>query len=103
MDDRRELTKGEYLVGITFNPGGNPAVDDIKRKAADLIDTVEALRPEEMQTKAQGEQVARLKSLAITHIEDAAMWAVKAATKPARFADRLEEMQEQCYRQAPRT
>jgi hypothetical protein len=84
VDNARELTKGEYLVGITFNPGGHPAVNDIKRKAADFIDAVEALRNgEEAASKAQVDQVARLKSLAITHIEDAAMWAVKAATKPA--------------------
>jgi len=34
----------------------------------------------------QRSEVARLKALAMTHIEDAAMWAVKAATKPAREA-----------------
>ena len=80
---RPPLSKGEYLVGITFNPGNNPTVDILKRKAADFIDTVEALRNgEEAASKAHADQVARLKSLAITHIEDAAMWAVKAATKP---------------------
>ena len=84
MDNARELTKGEYLVGITFNPGNNPKVDELKRKAADFIDAVEALRNgEQAATKAQADQVARCKSLAITHAEDAAMWAVKAATKPA--------------------
>jgi hypothetical protein len=36
-------TTGEYRVGISFNPGGNPMVDKIKRAAADLIDLVETI------------------------------------------------------------
>jgi hypothetical protein len=68
-------TIGEYRVGIDFNPGKNPKVDAIKRAAADLIDLVDALQ-------ATTGEVVRLKSLAMTHIEDGAMWAVKAATKP---------------------
>lgn len=71
-------TKGEYRVGITFNPGGNPKVDSIKRKAADLIDEIEAIA----QGSENGE-VKRLCAVAQTEIESAAMWAVKAATKPA--------------------
>ena len=69
------MTNGEYRVGISFNPGGNPMVDKIKRAAADLIDLVETVEGE-----GEGE-VGRLKALAMTSIEDAAMWAVKAATK----------------------
>jgi hypothetical protein len=68
------MTKGEYRVGITFNPSGNTVVNAIKRDAADLIDLVDAI-PE------AAPEAARLKALAMTHIEDAAMWAVKAATK----------------------
>jgi hypothetical protein len=69
------MTKGEYRVGITFNPSNNPVVDNIKRHAAALIDLIEDI---EVKTN----EVNRLKALAQTHIEDAAMWAVKAATKP---------------------
>lgn len=69
------MTIGEYRVGISFNPGGNPDVDKIKRAAAALIDMVD-------QIQAAGDEVVRLKVLAMTHIEDAAMWAVKAVTKP---------------------
>jgi predicted short-subunit dehydrogenase-like oxidoreductase (DUF2520 family) len=69
------MTLGEYRVGISFNPGNNPVVDKLKRAAADLIDMVDSISTE------VGES-ARLKALAMTHIEDAAMWAVKAATKP---------------------
>jgi hypothetical protein len=73
----RRMTLGEYRVGITFNPGGNPRVDEIKRKAADLIDYIND------RIAGDGE-VLRLQALAMTHIEDAAMWAVKAETKPPR-------------------
>jgi len=69
------MSIGEYRVGISFNPGGNPDVDKIKRAAADLIDIVDCIQ-------ADGAEVTRLKALAMTHVEDGAMWAVKAVTKP---------------------
>lgn len=72
-------TLGEYRVGITFNPGNNPAVNDVKRRAADLIDWCEDQRANGC---ADNQEAQRLLSLAQTHIEDAAMWAVKAVTKP---------------------
>lgn len=70
-------TLGEYRVGTTFNPSASTAVDQIKKLAADFINLVDAL-------PADNPEVIRLKSLAMTHAEDAAMWAVKAATKPQR-------------------
>lgn len=77
------ITKGEYRVGINFNPSADDMVGKIKRAAADLIDLID-----EIKVVTDGHdtvvEVLRLKSLAQTHIEDAAMWAVKAATKPAR-------------------
>lgn len=73
------MTLGEYRVGISFNPGGNEMVNDIKRAAADLIDLIGT-----MQKADAPEEVRRLCALAMTHIEDGAMWAVKAATKPLR-------------------
>ena len=73
------MTNGEYLVGIDFNPGKSSQVDKIKRMAADLIDAVDAIAG-----KNALPDVARLQSLAITQIEDGAMWAVKAATKRPR-------------------
>ncbi len=76
------MTKGEYRVGINFNPSADSIVDKIKRQAADLIDLIESIPGAEMRD-IRGSEVGRLKALAQTHIEDAAMWAVKAATKPA--------------------
>lgn len=75
------MTKGEYRVGINFNPAGDDTVGKIKRAAADLIDLIESITASD--GGEQYNEVARLKALAQTHVEDAAMWAVKAATKPA--------------------
>lgn len=78
-------TKGEYRVGISFNPSNDDMVGKIKRAAADLIDLIEGIPLTTVSTveeaRHQGE-VARLKALAQTDIETAAMHAVKAATKP---------------------
>ncbi len=88
------MTKGEYRVGITFNPSADPTVDQIKRQAADLIDLIETL-PKTNDPLFASEQ-HRLMALAQTHVEDAAMWAVKAATKQAppdgRFANLQNEV-----------
>lgn len=72
-------TKGEYRVGISFNPSGDDLVTQIKRQAADLIDLIDAI-PSDRESEV-GNERGRLKALAQTEIESAAMWAVKAATK----------------------
>lgn len=75
------MTKGEYRVGINFNPSADDMVGKIKRAAADLIDLINTIPlPDHADHRAE---VARLRALAQTDIEDGAMWAVKAATKPA--------------------
>ena len=69
--------RGEQRVGIDFNPSGDPTIAGLKRRAAELIDAVDAI-------EAAGEtagEIARLKALAMTEIESAAMWAVKAAAR----------------------
>ena len=73
---------GEFRVGIDFNPSGDDMVGQIKRAAADLIDLIEGIpvHGEGHGVRVEGER-SRLKALAMTHIEDAAMWGVKAATK----------------------
>lgn len=71
------MTKGLRRVGAAFNPSGSAAVSAIKAQAAGLIDLIETI-------PAEGEdagEIARLKSLAQTAAEEAAMWAVKAATR----------------------
>lgn len=75
------LTKGEYRVGISFNPSADDKVGRLKSMAAAMIDFIEGLPDGEAGQHAA--EVRRLKALAQTHVEDAAMWAVKAATKPS--------------------
>lgn len=63
---------GAHRVRESFNPSQDSTVDKIKRLSADLIDLCETLKPLD----------ARCAALAQTAYEDAAMWAVKAATTP---------------------
>jgi hypothetical protein len=72
------MSLGEDRVRVKFNPTDNSAVSQIKQKSAELIDLVQ-LMPKPEDAAKQGE-FARLCALANTHYEDAAMWAVKAAT-----------------------
>jgi len=72
---QKELTIGELRVRTAFNPSANSTVDEIKQKTAELINLCDKV----MGDGSSGE-VRRLVALAQTHYEDAAMWAVKAAT-----------------------
>lgn len=80
------MSDGKYLVGVNFNPSKNPLVDEIKLAAANLIDLIDSINQPLMEpgdTWAWSHAVSRLKALAKTDVESAAMWAVKAATKPS--------------------
>lgn len=66
----RPATLGEHRVRVSFNPGADSVVDQIKRRSAELIDLCEELKAKD----------GRLGALAQTAYEEAAMWAVKAAT-----------------------
>jgi len=63
-------TIGEQRVRTEFNPSNDSIVDQIKQKTAELINLCEDLKNKD----------GRLASLAQTSYEEAAMWAVKAAT-----------------------
>jgi hypothetical protein len=76
------MTKGEHRVGINFNPSNDDIVGKIKRAAADLIDLIDSIPNQQDKDLYFSFEVERLKALAMTHFEDGAMWAVKAATKP---------------------
>ncbi len=71
----RELTFGQKAVGLTFNPGGNTVVNEIKSDFAGVIDLLY-----EQKEKATNGEVKRMYSVAITEAQAAQMWAVKAAT-----------------------
>jgi hypothetical protein len=80
-NEQRELTLGERRVRANFNPSAAPQVERLKRMAADFIDECAAMRQLAVgRDTADAIEIQRLLSLAQTHIEDAAMWAVKAAT-----------------------
>jgi hypothetical protein len=68
------MTKGEDRIRTNFNPSNNSLVGNLKTDFATLIDDVEAI-PDD-----NNGEVIRLKSLAQTALEEAAMWAIKAAT-----------------------
>ena len=65
-----QKTIGEARVRTEFNPSSDSLVDQIKQKTAELINICEALKAKD----------PRLASVAQTEYENAAMWAVKAAT-----------------------
>ncbi len=69
------MTIGEDRVRTKFNPSADSLVDQIKQASAKLIDLCD-----QQHVDAVGGETKRLWSLAMTHYEDAAMWAVKAAT-----------------------
>lgn len=64
------MSVGEDRVRVKFNPSDNSLVSQIKQKSAELIDLCEQLKAKD----------GRLAALAQTSYEEAAMWAVKAAT-----------------------
>lgn len=66
---------GAQRVRESFNPSGDTMVDKIKRYTADLIDLCA-----EIKQQVDKPESDRLCALAQTAYEEAAMWAVKAAT-----------------------
>ena len=71
---QQPLTYGQESVGIDFNPAGDPNVLKVKDLCAQIIDLCDQLRGTEKSEKA------RLFSVAITEVQTAQMWAVKAIT-----------------------
>ena len=69
------LTFGEKAVGLTFNPSGDAEVLAYKREIAAVIDRLHQLR-----TTSSLPEVKRMCSVAITELQSAQMWAVKAVT-----------------------
>ena len=78
--EKKVTTLGESRVRTDFNAQDNGAVSRIKTNSAELIDIINRMgAPEGLDTPEENE-FFRLKSLAMTAIEEGAMWAVKAAT-----------------------
>ena len=75
MENNVGLSFGQKAVGLSFNPSQSNEVDICKSNCANLIDQMHNLR----QTSESQEQ-KRLASVAITEMQTAQMWAVKALT-----------------------
>lgn len=78
MDTKTPITDptyGQKAVGINFNPSGEDAVHNAKQKCADLIDQMNDLR-----NTTTDPEVKRMASVAITEMQTAQMWTVKALT-----------------------
>ncbi len=73
-----ENTIGEKRVRTDFNPESVGNVNFVKQNSAKLINVCEEMKPKEGE-KVEPEKL-RLIALAQTAYEEAAMWAVKAAT-----------------------
>lgn len=71
----RELTFGEKAAGVSFNPGGLQAVNEIKVAFAAIIDDLNTRR-----AATENPEVKRMLSVAITEAQTSQMWAVKAVT-----------------------
>lgn len=79
-EEKRELTLGEKMVGLDFNPANNPDVHWVKQLCAQLIDRVEA---------SKGEKPSYLRNMiagqAQRAILVAQMLVVKIITLPEEF------------------
>ncbi len=73
-EKRLEETRGASLVGLSFNPNGNPDVDKLKRMFAQIINIVNN------SMVMTGEEKTNIREHAIKEIMTAQMWAVKSAT-----------------------
>jgi hypothetical protein len=78
--EENKTTLGEARVRTEFNPSAEDVVTIIKNKSAELIDLVNQAPARDMNAAEEGE-FFRLKALAMTAYEEAAMWAVKVVTK----------------------
>lgn len=70
------MTVGEQRVRVAFNPSASDLVSQLKQRSAELIDLCEELKTSQGDNREKG----RCAALAQTAYEEAAMWAVKAAT-----------------------
>ena len=70
-----QKTRGEAIIRTDFNASGANVVDELKSDFARLFDKVDALRE-----AGERSERSRCVALSLTHLETAAMYAVKAAT-----------------------
>ena len=76
MKHKMETTYGEKAVGITFNPSNLDTVAQAKTKLAEAINQMNDFRNNLETTQ----EAKRLASIAITELQGAQMWMVRALT-----------------------
>ena len=72
---QREMSFGEEAVGVGYGPRDDSEVHSLKIDFANIIDDLNDLRD-----KTENPEVKRMLSIAITELQTASMWAVKAIT-----------------------
>lgn len=77
MKNEKEQTLGQKRIG-GFNPSGSGYIDTVKTKCAELIDLIAENTPLDENEENNVGEIIRLKSMAMTSIEQASMYAVKA-------------------------
>lgn len=76
QNEQRELTLGETLVGINFNPDQRKDVQEVKYLMAAIINRLMFVLYDENTSTAQSNII----NTAINEVVGAQMWAVKALT-----------------------
>lgn len=71
----QQLSYGQKAVGLSFNPSNIDEVYHCKEAIAREIDRMDQLRKESLSSEQK-----RLASVAITSLQEAQMWEVKALT-----------------------
>ena len=71
----QDLTYGQKVVGLNFNPSKDDKVAMCKQRYAELIDEMNNLRNE-----TSSNEVKRMCSITITELQTAQMWSVKSLT-----------------------
>lgn len=69
------MTRGEQIIRTEFNPSDSSLVGDLKMLFASLYNRVDDVRE-----PGERSERSRCIALALTHLETAAMYAVKGAT-----------------------
>jgi hypothetical protein len=72
------MTLGEKRIRTEFNPSNDSVVQHIKERGAEFINYINDNI--DSQKFSEPSEVARLKAMALTAIEEATMYAVKAET-----------------------
>lgn len=76
-EEKKVLSFGEKRIRTEFNPSNDSVVQHIKERAAELLNYI---NDSVVNCSVDQAELGRLKALAFTHLETAAMFAVKAAT-----------------------